>query len=459
MYIFFWFFKQLYYLFKRFTKHKFLLLLVFFVVAIFLFLKPTFATDTSYPSTYGYYHGFTSEDINFINQEIEQKKGDFDSFVCRAFFRPSTGTNVITLVFYYQSDYPKLYLVPSSNSNEYIIRVYSNTYSNAAKWYAYYYNTKEYVSTGNYSVIDLASNSPNSNTDYFLYTNRAIYTSSSSNDIFFTGANSSLDTPIIETPSSSIIDFSFDNLIINAHSFDINDSYELQFTYPNNSTKITGNIDSYKSIQNNNLIFTIPKSWITQGIVVRTDTIITFDLLQFHRSGNAVTQNRYSLGGYTLDLTTEQETEINEDSNKQLLSDINNNQKETTQAVEHLENTITDSNVEDSSIYLPTDNTNDITQEGLNGIFTSIYNAFCTGEAQDIVFPIPFTNKNITLQANYVSQMLQNSGASWVITIIQAFWWYLISTFIVKDITNKITKIKSGNIEDIENTNIKGDML
>ena len=39
MYIFFWFFKQLYYILKRFIKHKFLLLLVFFVIAIFLFFK------------------------------------------------------------------------------------------------------------------------------------------------------------------------------------------------------------------------------------------------------------------------------------------------------------------------------------------------------------------------------------------------------------------------------------
>ena len=55
--------------------------------------------------------------------------------------------------------------------------------------------------------------------------------------------------------------------------------------------------------------------------------------------------------------------------------------------------------------------------------------------------------------------MLANSGANWVITIIEAFWWYLISRFIIKDVANKISKMKSGNIEDIENSNIKEDML
>lgn len=138
---------------------------------------------------------------------------------------------------------------------------------------------------------------------------------------------------------------------------------------------------------------------------------------------------------------------------------INENLENVNSNLENLEDTITDTSVDDDSIFLPSDNTSDITSDGLNGIFTNIYNAFCTGQAQDIVFPIPFTNKNITLQSNYVRQMLQSNGSSWIITIIEAFWWYLISRFIIKDITSKITKIKSGNIESIENTNIKGDML
>lgn len=138
---------------------------------------------------------------------------------------------------------------------------------------------------------------------------------------------------------------------------------------------------------------------------------------------------------------------------------INNNLDNVNENLQKINDSINNPNVDDSSIILPTDNTNDITADGLNGIFTSIYNAFCSGQAKDIVFPIPFTDKNITLSANYVRQMLTTSNATWVITIIEAFWWYIISRFIIKDITNKITKIKSGNIEDIESTNIKGDML
>lgn len=181
----------------------------------------------------------------------------------------------------------------------------------------------------------------------------------------------------------------------------------------------------------------------------------------------------YPLNSYTISLTTQEQENINQDSNRDLLSSINNSQQQTTDAInrqtekieeqtekiEEQTDYLKDDTINNNSIYLPQDNSNDITQDGLNGIFTTIYNAFCTGQAQDIIFPIPFTNKNITLQANYIRNMLTNSNANWVITIIEAFWWFLISRFIIKDISNKITKIKSGNIENIETDNIKGDML
>lgn len=140
-------------------------------------------------------------------------------------------------------------------------------------------------------------------------------------------------------------------------------------------------------------------------------------------------------------------------------SQMINEQQNTTNAIENLEDTITDSNIESGSSDLPSTNVNDPTQNGIDNIFQSIYNAFCTGQAQDIVFPIPFTNKNITLSPYYVSDMLTSFGANWIYTLIQAFWGYFIGRFIVKDIARKINKIKSGDVENIENNNIKEEML
>ena len=93
-----------------------------------------------------------------------------------------------------------------------------------------------------------------------------------------------------------------------------------------------------------------------------------------------------------------------------------------------------------------------------------IFLVFCRilllrGTAKDIVIPVPFTNKSFVIQANFLQTILAKTEFEWVYNIIQAFWWYVISAFIVKDVSSKFTKIKSGNVEDIQNTNIKEEML
>lgn len=141
-------------------------------------------------------------------------------------------------------------------------------------------------------------------------------------------------------------------------------------------------------------------------------------------------------------------------------TDINNSIKNTNQKLENIEETITDSTIDvDVENDLPSVDVQDPTQQGIDNIFNSIYNAFCTGEAQDIILPIPYTEKNITISPYYVKDMLNNNGVGWLYTFIQAFWSYLFGRFIIKDISNKINKIKSGDIDNIQNTNIKEDML
>lgn len=140
--------------------------------------------------------------------------------------------------------------------------------------------------------------------------------------------------------------------------------------------------------------------------------------------------------------------------------DINNNNiKSITESSEDTLNEITDSHIDnDFAESLPTDNVQDITSSGIDTIFSSIYNAFTSGTAQDIVFPVPFTDKSITLKATYVSDFLLEY-CSWVYALIQAFWGYLIGRFIVTDVMKKMTAIKSGNFDKIQNNNIKGEML
>lgn len=464
MYMFFWFFKQLYYCLRRIFKSGILFLIVFFIAFLFIFVKPSFAFSQEDLT----YSGFSSSQMNDIYNFIEENKGNYDSVICAYSCNPNTGNEALNFVFYNYSVNGKLYKTLNNYSaNQYnIYSQYSST--NSVMSLATHLDMTPYSTTPNYTnnvyraITNIRTGSvsdyvANYNLPCAFATNRDIYTDNSFSSLWFRASNESLASlnPTIVNTTSSIENWSFDNLTINCGQINPNSTFYLHCDYEG-YTFSYDNLEQYKTINNGVAYLYIPKSLLNQSIVLRNGFNFSFGL-QARQPNMQVLY--YELGSYTMNLTTEEQQQINEDSDKQVLSDISNNQKETTQAVENLENTITNTNIDDSSVNLPTDNTNDITQDGLNNIFTSIYNAFCVGEPQNIVFPIPFTNKNITLQPNYIRQMLTDSGANWVITIIEAFWWYLISRFIIKDVSKKITKIKSGNVENIENSNIKEEML
>ena len=104
-------------------------------------------------------------------------------------------------------------------------------------------------------------------------------------------------------------------------------------------------------------------------------------------------------------------------------------QQETNEKLDELNSNITDDTVTSSSSDLPSISVNDPTQAGINSIYQSIYNAFCVGEPQDIVFPFPYTNKSIVLPVDYLKNNLLNSGNSWIYNFIQMTWGYLFGCF------------------------------
>lgn len=125
-------------------------------------------------------------------------------------------------------------------------------------------------------------------------------------------------------------------------------------------------------------------------------------------------------------------------------------------SVNDVNNSINNDNVNVDTSTLPTDTTEDITTSGFDSIFETLYNTFTSGSAKDLVINIPFTNKSFTINT---SNVYGNANLGLVKTLIQTFWYFVISYFIVNDIAKKINMIKSGNIEDIQKDNIKEDML
>lgn len=107
-------------------------------------------------------------------------------------------------------------------------------------------------------------------------------------------------------------------------------------------------------------------------------------------------------------------------------------------------------------INLPTDNSTDITSSGFDNIFNTIYNTISGTSSNPYVITLPFVNKSFTISKETV---YGNLNLGLLGTLINTVWFFIVSIFIVKDISKKINKIKSGNIDNIENNNIKEDML
>lgn len=125
-------------------------------------------------------------------------------------------------------------------------------------------------------------------------------------------------------------------------------------------------------------------------------------------------------------------------------------------SVNKVDSSINNSDVSADSSSLPSDNTSDITADGFNNIFNQLYKTFTTQTAQDLVITIPFTQKSFTINSKTV---YAGADLGFVKTLIQTFWYFVISYFIVQDIAKKINKIKSGDIENVQEDNIKEDLL
>lgn len=138
------------------------------------------------------------------------------------------------------------------------------------------------------------------------------------------------------------------------------------------------------------------------------------------------------------------------------IGNVNNNISNVDNSIKDVNNSINNSDVNVDSSTLPGDNTNDITGDGFNNIFNQIYTTFTSSVSKDLVITIPFTSKSFTVNS---ANVYGNANLGFVKILIEAFWYFVISYFIVKDISKKINKIKSGDIEHVEESNVKEDLL
>lgn len=162
-----------------------------------------------------------------------------------------------------------------------------------------------------------------------------------------------------------------------------------------------------------------------------------------------------------------------------ILLDIKSELSNLNDKIDDLNDNITDSTVESSGSDLPSYSYNDTTKNGIDNQFSKIttYMTRTSPSGSGINLPIPFVNKNVFIPSNLTSNIISSIGnvnadmslpngtivnlnfSGFLSNMISVFWWYIIARYIVLDIMNKTYKIQTGDIENLENENIKGDML
>lgn len=111
----------------------------------------------------------------------------------------------------------------------------------------------------------------------------------------------------------------------------------------------------------------------------------------------------------------------------------------------------------DTSGITNSDTTVDITQDGFNSIFTTLQTYFTSNNGGSLTLTIPFVNKSITIsKATVYGNFKQLSTIENLASLV---WYFVISLYIVNQVQNMINKIKSGNLEDVVDNNVKADIL
>lgn len=153
------------------------------------------------------------------------------------------------------------------------------------------------------------------------------------------------------------------------------------------------------------------------------------------------------LNNMKIDITREyaEQSEQTRNQIQQSTTDINNN----------LNNNDT-SDIDTSGI-TNSDTTVDITQDGFNSIFNTLQTYFTSSSGGSLTLTIPFVNKSFTISKSSVYGNFKQ--LSTIENLASLVWYFVISLYIVKQVQKMINKIKSGNLEDVVDNNIKADIL
>lgn len=109
---------------------------------------------------------------------------------------------------------------------------------------------------------------------------------------------------------------------------------------------------------------------------------------------------------------------------------------------------------------LDTENSNinldfDTSENPYNSDISSIFNVFKNGFSSTKDFSIDFMGNTFTIPANYVA----DNAPSSIVTLISAFWWFVVCVIIYKEVTGIFDKLTTGDIEHISTDDPRVDLF
>lgn len=150
---------------------------------------------------------------------------------------------------------------------------------------------------------------------------------------------------------------------------------------------------------------------------------------------------------------------MNIDINRELSEQSEQTRNQIKQSTTDINNNINNNDVSDvdTSGIINADTTVDITQDGFNSIFNTLQTYFTSNNGGSLTLTIPFVNKSITISKSTVFGNFKH--LSTIENLASLAWYFVISLYIVKQVQNMINKIKSGNLENVVDNNVKADIL
>lgn len=134
---------------------------------------------------------------------------------------------------------------------------------------------------------------------------------------------------------------------------------------------------------------------------------------------------------------------------------ITSNQDKNTDKIiesqEEIKDSITNSEVSDSSMTVNTDGLGMTDEQGVNDFFSNMLNTIkntflgINSTVETIEIPIPFTSDNLVLSSDLVSKHIQGTA---IYSLIQGLWWFVIGKYIVMFSYRMIAWLSTGKIAD-----------